>query len=336
MGLVVILAVAWALSHAWDHARAARSESRGRHVQAAEKKAGAPLNPMQRKSVKAQHDIGWWSSELLHGAPVHRTGFHAGWLANKAAAVQARHRREEARTTHAEVKASFGQAIREHRDRRAMALAEIDSNLADPAGGKEAVRQASARVLPFPRPQAAPEPAPQAVPPAKPAPAMGPYAPPPNPAWWESAVAGTCSHGGHGPDGETCDDAPPEDVKPDPQPAEGNNPMPAATAPAEMTYDQSVRMADEIMTDCDVELVRLRAQQISSKVEILAAASVDPASLGHLADVDSAIRRQIHDVQDQYDHAQAFKSALIRVHGQGAEYHHAAPGGGASREFLSE
>jgi hypothetical protein len=30
----------------------------------------------------------------------------------------------------------------------------------------------------------------------------------PNPDWWERAIAGLCSHGGHGPD-ETCDDAPP-------------------------------------------------------------------------------------------------------------------------------
>lgn len=29
-----------------------------------------------------------------------------------------------------------------------------------------------------------------------------------NPRWWEAAIAGTCSHGGHGWDGDTCDDAP--------------------------------------------------------------------------------------------------------------------------------
>jgi hypothetical protein len=28
-----------------------------------------------------------------------------------------------------------------------------------------------------------------------------------NPAWWEAAKAGRCSHGGHGWDGEACDDA---------------------------------------------------------------------------------------------------------------------------------
>lgn len=27
-----------------------------------------------------------------------------------------------------------------------------------------------------------------------------------NPEWWERAVAGLCSHGGHGDDGETCSD----------------------------------------------------------------------------------------------------------------------------------
>jgi hypothetical protein len=29
-----------------------------------------------------------------------------------------------------------------------------------------------------------------------------------NPEWWERAVAGLCSHGGHGWDGDTCSDAP--------------------------------------------------------------------------------------------------------------------------------
>jgi hypothetical protein len=29
-----------------------------------------------------------------------------------------------------------------------------------------------------------------------------------NPAWWEAAISGTCSHGGHGWDGDTCSDAP--------------------------------------------------------------------------------------------------------------------------------
>ena len=29
-----------------------------------------------------------------------------------------------------------------------------------------------------------------------------------NPEWWERAVSGTCIHGGHGWDGDTCSDAP--------------------------------------------------------------------------------------------------------------------------------
>jgi len=37
--------------------------------------------------------------------------------------------------------------------------------------------------------------------------------PPPNPAWWEAAIAGRCSHGGHGPD-ETCSDGPDEGEEP--------------------------------------------------------------------------------------------------------------------------
>jgi len=29
-----------------------------------------------------------------------------------------------------------------------------------------------------------------------------------NPDWWERAIAGECSHGGHGWDGDTCDEGP--------------------------------------------------------------------------------------------------------------------------------
>ena len=188
-----------------------------------------------------------------------------------------------------------------------MALAEIDEHLTDRAGGKEAVRQAAATVLPFPRPQA-----PVAAPAPKPAPVMGPFAP---------------KHAAQ----------PPADVKPSPQPDEGNNPVPATAAPAEMTYDQSIQMADEIMRHCDVELARLHAQQISSKVEMLAAASVDGHTLGHLADVDDATRKQIQAVQEQHDSAQAFKSALIATHSQGAEYHHSTlPAAAPTRAFLQE
>ena len=32
-----------------------------------------------------------------------------------------------------------------------------------------------------------------------------------NPEWWERAISGTCSHGGHGWDGDTCSDAPDHD-----------------------------------------------------------------------------------------------------------------------------
>jgi hypothetical protein len=49
-----------------------------------------------------------------------------------------------------------------------------------------------------------------------------------NPEWWERAVAGVCSHGGHGWNGETCSDAPvswldmaPADFDASPVPVQG-------------------------------------------------------------------------------------------------------------------
>ena len=35
-----------------------------------------------------------------------------------------------------------------------------------------------------------------------------------NPEWWERAIAGVCSHGGHGWDGDTCSDADSEAIEP--------------------------------------------------------------------------------------------------------------------------
>jgi hypothetical protein len=38
-----------------------------------------------------------------------------------------------------------------------------------------------------------------------------PPAAPANPAWWTAAIEGTCTHGGHGYDGDECTDAPADD-----------------------------------------------------------------------------------------------------------------------------
>lgn len=39
------------------------------------------------------------------------------------------------------------------------------------------------------------------------------YDAPTNPEWWERAITGLCSHGGHGWDGDTCGDAPVTDLE---------------------------------------------------------------------------------------------------------------------------
>lgn len=43
-------------------------------------------------------------------------------------------------------------------------------------------------------------------PPPMPEPVRVPRTPPRTPRGWEAAIAGTCSHGGHGWDGDTCDE----------------------------------------------------------------------------------------------------------------------------------
>jgi hypothetical protein len=85
--------------------------------------------------------VAWWAREAGHGFPVHRTGFHSGWLAHKTALDQSRVKREEARTKHLDTRVSVLAGLREHRERQREAQGLIDKAIEDagedgqPAGG---------------------------------------------------------------------------------------------------------------------------------------------------------------------------------------------------------
>jgi hypothetical protein len=148
---------------AWDVTKTAvrhtgndYGRSRDSAVREAEKEAGgkASLPKPKRNAVVRRHKAGYMAGEILHGFPVTRTGWHAGWLAHGSARAQAKAIREEARTTNAETRASFLQGLREHRQRQEEARRQIEAAVAaapGPVRGKEEVGKAAANVLPFPR-----------------------------------------------------------------------------------------------------------------------------------------------------------------------------------------
>lgn len=156
MELVILIALGFACKSAWDHVRTKVGESRAasmKQVAKTYRKGEVPKHKL--KAAARRHDLGWWAGEIGHGFPVARTGLHAGYLAHRTAAVQHQARREEAKTTHADVQASFLGELPEHKRRQAEAKARRDAILAELAGApvaekgkgsRKAVREAADEV----------------------------------------------------------------------------------------------------------------------------------------------------------------------------------------------
>jgi hypothetical protein len=154
--LILIIVAAWDVTRsAIKHTSADYQRSRDSAVKEAEKEAGGTSLPRPKQdALVRRHRRGYLAAEILHGFPVTRTGWHAGWLAHRTARTHARAVREEARTTDAETRASFVKGLREHRERQRQAGKEIEQAIiawGGPVRGKEEVGKAVANVVPFPR-----------------------------------------------------------------------------------------------------------------------------------------------------------------------------------------
>lgn len=135
----------------------------------------APKVVGTKQPSRARHATGYWTGEAVHGFPVFRNGWWAGWLAHKSARNQQRSVREQARTTHLQGLAEHLRVLREQRELQRQAHEEIQVAIktADqPPKGRKEVREEVAKVLPFTRRDPAPLPS-ETV--GKPQP--GPYAP---------------------------------------------------------------------------------------------------------------------------------------------------------------
>ena len=156
MELILLLAIGFALHGAWDHVKGSRGASRDQRMKEVAKTFPKGALPKSRqRSAARRHAAGWWGREAAHGFPVARTGWHAAWLAHQTAADHHQARREEARTTALETRASVLKGMPEHKQRQAEAQKELDAieeELAaqqakgSPATGKRAVREAADEV----------------------------------------------------------------------------------------------------------------------------------------------------------------------------------------------
>lgn len=158
MELFLLIVVVWAAKGAWDHVKTNLGESRDQRVaEVAKTFPKGALPKSRRKAAARQHAAGWWAREVRHGFPVARTGWHAAWLAHQTTADHHKARREEARTTALETRASVLKGMPGHKERQAEAQKELDAireQLAEwerqvpdvPPRGKRAVREAADEV----------------------------------------------------------------------------------------------------------------------------------------------------------------------------------------------
>jgi hypothetical protein len=356
MGLLIVGALAFALWASLRHGHEDRRKSReSRLKEIAKRMPGGVAPKAARRRNAVIHDSAWWAREAAHGFPVHRTGWHAGWLVHQTEALQQQAIRDQARETHENVRQSFTDA----RDKRRKALDQVEYILDAPDAPKGAVREAVADVLPFPgrRQPEVPEP--------------GPYAPKDDPAGHLKAPAADpqlndaqrqrdlngqrniCAADGRPgtagdplviADGYRVHQSDVSDpasgfyqasAHPAQPPDTRGDAMPTGTQ-SETTYSQTNTALDKIVSESEAEIARLRMRQVGQMVEGVASAGVGGSVLGHLADIDDGVQKQIAAAQQQLDSAQAAKAAHIRDHGQGHEYHSSAAGGGAEKSYLQE
>jgi hypothetical protein len=301
LGLLFWLLVGAGVKAAWDHARADRQRGRDAAVgEATRKAAPRPLSATQRKAVAGRHAAGWWASEILHGFPVHRTGWHAGWLAHKTAWSQHQAQREEARTSHLEARASVLSGLREHRQRQAEALARI-----------EKARQQAAEPVTIWGPtdlddkdelaarRAQEEPAPPLPADSGPGAAAMPVVPPdhpPAPGGPAERPAATSPAAG-GPVTAT-------------QP-ERNKPM-----PAEGTYTQSIQLAQKTEADAEAHLAARPWEEMENHVDAISALMRgDTATLSDYAEVADALKDVQTAWQRVVEAAQTARTNLQQRHG---------------------
>lgn len=365
MEFLLIFALAYAADKAIQHVRRRMGESRSERIAEGMEKF-PEMSRGRRKRMAARHDTGWLASEVAHGFPVTRTGWHAGWLSHKTAAVHQKAIRDEARRTHADVQDSLRAATAKEADRNVTAITGA-------AGVSDLTRKQAAdtlaKVIPITAAKGVSEGvsdggSQEAVPEAAPEP--GPYAPQATSPDAEPAAPGitrcqACGHEGRPgdelvtkqPEGwkvhqshftdpdsgfyEPSEDNWPSGVphkrKSDPAPSAPTQGEPVTTQAADITYDQVIRECESEIEDCDSRLAELHRKQLGNMADSLTGVLRDGPTLSSLADWDDSVQAQIKAVQDAKEHAEAVRDGMKRNHGGMNQAHQDAPVQGAQPQF---
>jgi hypothetical protein len=290
LGLIFWVAVGAGVKTAWDHGRADRQRSRQASVTKAAKKASPKdLTPAQRRVTTARHDIGWWASEALRGFPVHRTGWHHGWLEHKTDLTQRRAAREKARTAHVEAQADVAETLPGHRERQLAARQRIDQ--AQAQASPQEHKPGDAPGLPA---DAVTPPAASSLPPIQePAWATRPAAPPGNST---AAVNGTAAS---------------------PAPAEGK---PVATQ-TETSYEEVITAAKAQAADAEGNVAALDQQITAAQAlaDAMLASEVDSASVSDQMDYIDKLNAARAAYAEAGEQAEAVDTNVQQRHGGIAE-----------------
>lgn len=325
VALALVAVAIWAFRNAALHLQGKLRESRNERIAEREKQlAPKQMSPSQRRMTAARHDTGWWLSEALHGFPVARHGWQAGWLAHQAAMEQHRAIRDEHRGIRDTFRAARaqGQANLNLIEKADVQAASDDKPPLTRAQMKERLKADSPPAQPQPeQDEGAVEAAKAAHPASQPAPQ-------------EPAAAGAEDPAVAGPPQATAADNPAPDTPVPAVPAQGE-PVPTGPVTAETTYSQDIARCDKIIAACDVEAVRLRLQQAQLWVEQMVSAGLDPDNTSRASDLADQIEAQIKQNQITHDHAVALKNG-IQQHSAGHDYHSGMRDGGASREYLRD
>ena len=310
VGLLFIIAL-WDIGKtAVKHARDDYGKSKAGKVKKAEKEAApASLTPPQRKTLVRRHATGYWLSEILHGFPVTREGWRAGWIAHRTARAEERARVVDEQGRHADAQESLAGRIREHRRRQAEVLGRAERE-------REAGGEATAPPLPSEtvgqehQPQAPSEPAPG---PAKPDPvpdaAFVPPADPPANGTNGNGSKPPATEGGHMPTGTS---------------SSGDTTYTSVLADAKAAHAQS---------DEDTSAIKQRMDAAYAAADEMTAANVDPAVIDAKLSYADSLKQALDALTQAGEHAGNTAELAEKYHGGMQEAHDNAPGQVAERSF---
>ena len=340
-GYLILVAIGAVIHRTWEHARADYRATRDKQEKAREKEIGtSPLPPGEKRAMGRRHRTGWWTSEISHGFPVIRTGWHTGWLAHRTAAERTRMARDSELLEHLKTRASLVAGAAGYRAERDRLTALIDEAVAaDPPGRptRRGIREkAGAVILQFPdviHDHGNTEETKDMTTTEAPA---------------KAGTCAVCGHPGtetrplrprhgrmvHGPaqaPGETRGLEAVNGTSPSPSPGGEQSMSEVGFRPAVATAKSHAALAEQ-----DAATFRQRLLAIEQQIDSMQGDEVDPQSLGELMDLRDRYAAAVKIAEECSEGSSSFATSLSRRHEGLAEAHENAPVQAAKRDFYQD